>query len=214
MPISHRWRCLFVHVPKTGGTSVEAALGMHGRWQDENRDELFGLIRSPDLLERGFTSAFLQHLTIQEMRGLLVQEEAASYFSFSFVRNPWDRMVSVYHRTDPHLREQARGLGIELTGIPFAEFLTRTSGIRHAHLMDQAEYVCDDSGHGLVDFVGRFETLARDFEAVCDRLQIEAALPRMNASTHGDYRGYYDDVSRRMVESRFRRDVDTFGYAF
>ncbi len=214
MPISHSRRGLFVHVPKTGGTSVEVALGMHGPWQDENRDILYGLVRSEDLLERRFGSAFLQHLTIHELREVVTADAANPYFSFSFVRNPWDRMVSVYHRTDPHLRAHARGLGVELAGLSFPEFLARTEGLRHAHLRDQADYICDDSGRTVVDFVGRFETLAADFKTVCNRLQTEAALPHVNVSTHEGYRSYYDEASRALVERRFLRDVDLFGYRF
>jgi hypothetical protein len=205
---------VFVHVPKTGGTSIETALGLFGPWQEENRGTMFGLVRSPDLAAKRLGSAFLQHLSMQELDALHPQGELAGYFSFGFVRNPWDRMVSVYRRTDPHLLEHVRGLGIELRDLAFAEFLARTAGIEHAHLAEQARFVCDASDRVLVDFVGRFETLEKDFRTVCRRLKTEAPLPRLNASQRDDYRSYYDERTRALVAQRYRRDIDVFGYAF
>lgn len=214
MPISHRLQALFVHVPKTGGTSVESALGMHGPWQIENRETLFGLIQSPDLIKRRYASAFLQHLRIAELIDLLGEAAVREQFSFSFVRNPWDRMISIYHRTDPHLVQQACDAGIELTGLPFGEFLARTAELRHAHLAVQADYLYDTAGRLQVDFVGRYETIVQDFAVVCTRLGTQAALPCLNASTHDGYRSYYDTHTRRLIGERYARDIEAFGYTF
>jgi len=214
MPVSHNARCIFVHVPKTGGTSVETALGMFGRWQDEDRENMFGLIQSPDLLARPLGSSFLQHLSIHELRDLLAEGPGAGYFSFAFVRNPWDRMVSIYHRPDPHLLAYANGTGIELAGLSFREFLARTEGIAHAHLAEQAQYVCDDSGKILVDYLGRFETLERDYTEVCRRLHIDVPLPRLNGSAHNTYRSYYDENTKELLAGRYRKDIEIFGYKF
>ena len=96
MPVSHELRCLFVHVPRTGGTSIEKALGMGGDVEVEDADLLFGRIRSEQHLARRFGSDFFQHLTLREVRSL--ESADRSYFSFAIVRNPWDRIVSVYAR--------------------------------------------------------------------------------------------------------------------
>ena len=214
MPVSHKLRCVFVHVPKTGGTSIETALGLFGPWQEENRETMFGLVRSPDLLARGLGSAFLQHLSMQELLDVHAPQALAGYFSFGVVRNPWDRMVSVYRRTDPNLLERASAQGIELAGLAFGEFLERSAALSHAHLAEQSRFLCDASGRTLVDFVARFETLAEDFRKVCERLGAQATLPRLNTSQRDDYRAYYDERSRALVERRYRRDIERFGYAF
>jgi hypothetical protein len=175
---------------------------------------MFGLVRSPELLDRRLGSAYLQHLSRQELDAVHPAGALRGYFSFSIVRNPWDRMVSVYRRTDPHLLEHARGMGIALEGLSFAEFLARIASLSHAHLTEQARYVCDESDRVLVDFVGRYETLAGDFQEVCRRLGMQAALPRLNASRRDAYRSYYDERSRALVRERYRRDIELFGYAF
>ena len=57
MPISHEHRCFFIHIPKTGGTSVENALGMYFRSNRENVDRLFGAIRSSELKQLAATAS-------------------------------------------------------------------------------------------------------------------------------------------------------------
>ena len=98
MPVSHELRCLFVHVPRTGGTSIEAALGMAGDVDVEDEDRLFGRIRSEKYRQLGFGSDFFQHLTLREIRSLESATRSRDYFSFAVVRNPWERAVSVYAR--------------------------------------------------------------------------------------------------------------------
>ena len=59
MPVDHRAKLIFVHIPKTAGTSIEQALGLHGDWRYENRDTLFGRVTDPCLLSRGLSTNFL-----------------------------------------------------------------------------------------------------------------------------------------------------------
>ena len=214
MPVSHQYRCIFVHIPKTGGTSIETALDMFHPWREENREAMFGLVQSPELLAKGWISRFLQHLSIEELREILPSQIAADYFSFAWVRNPWDRMVSVYFNKDPDMLQQARNQGIALEGLSFRDFLERTEGFSHVHLLEQARFVVDSQERICVDFVGRFESLADDFRILCDRLGILAHLPHRNASVHGQYRQYYTEETREMVAVRYRRDIELFGYEF
>jgi len=212
MPVSRALRCLFVHIPKTGGTSVEVALGMHGDWAVENRDSLFGTIRSADLVGRGYLSRFLQHLTLDEVRQL--SPECGELFSFSFVRNPWDRMVSSYCNPDPDMLDGARASGVELTGLDFPEFVRRTEAVEHIHLLPQHRFVTDRQRGIAVNSLGRFETLEADFESLCRALQVEARLPHENASEHIHYREYHTDETRDAVARRYRQDIDLFDYRF
>lgn len=214
MAIDRDLGLLFIHVPKTGGSSVETALGLRGDWRVEDRSTLFGQISSPDLVALGLGSAFLTHLTLAEARALV--GETGPLTSFSFVRNPWDRVVSTYHRIDKHMLWQARDGGIELTGLTFAEFVPRLLEIVHAHTVPQARYVTID-GRVAVDRLGRYETLAADFAALAAAFGIVATLPSVNLGTpraHPDYRAYYDDTLRRAVGRFYEEDCDLFGYVF
>ena len=94
MPVNKTDRLLFVHIPKTGGTSVEECLGMRGSWQHENLDTCFGLIQSVPLLRRGFGSNFLQHLTFLELCELL-GDDLLGLTPFAVLRDPWTRLVII-----------------------------------------------------------------------------------------------------------------------
>ena len=94
-------------MPKTGGTSIESALDLHFSWEIEHEEALYGLIQSEELVKYGFLSGFLQHLTMPQIRLLKSDSRYDAYYSFSFVRNPWDRMVSVFSKPDPHMVQQA-----------------------------------------------------------------------------------------------------------
>ena len=70
MPFDRPRKLVFLHIPKTAGSSIEQALGLFGPWQNENLDTGFGLIQSRDLLARNLSSNFLQHLRLTELEQL------------------------------------------------------------------------------------------------------------------------------------------------
>jgi hypothetical protein len=78
----------------------------------------------------------------------------------------------------------------------------------------QKDFVTDDSGALIVDFIGRYERLDDDFMLVCEALNINASLPFINRSSHDDYRSYYDEESKMMIEEHFAEDIELFGYTF
>ncbi len=214
MPIDRDRGVLFVHVPKTGGTAIETALGLRGDWRIEDRATLFGMIASPDLSASGLGSAFLQHLTLAEAGTVLGGLDGL--FSFAVVRNPWDRLVSLYHRPDPHLVETARAAGIPLGGLGFAAFAERCLAVRHAHTVPQARYVAID-GAIAVDRLCRHETLAADLAAIAPRIGLATPLPRVHPGKtrrHADYRDYYDAALRDAVGRAYAEDCALFGYRF
>jgi chondroitin 4-sulfotransferase 11 len=213
VPVSHALRCIFVHIPRTGGTSIELALGMHGDWRVENTESMFGMIASPQIKRHVASTAFLQHTTAIELSGLL-PGEFQNYFRFAFVRNPWDRLVSVYSRMDPHMQATAEKVGLALAGTSFHEFIKRTENFQHVHLDPQEGFVFDHAGYCLVDFVGRYERLVEDFATICSRLGKNIELPHCNVSTRNAYRQYYNNATRKIVERRYGEDIEKFGYRF
>jgi hypothetical protein len=217
VPVSHELRCVFVHVPKTGGTSIECALGLRGRSRREDRRALYGRIESDVLKQRGFVSGYLQHLTAADLRALAPAGSFSGYFSFAIVRNPWDRLVSSFVNKDPHLSRQARAVGVELEGLEFEDYVDATGELRHAHLQPQWEYLMDSDGKRLVDFVGRFESLQDSFREICRRLGIRRQLPHAKKSQRresSDFRDYYTEAARKAVGERYARDIALFGYEF
>ncbi len=227
-------RCLFVHIPKTAGQSVEHVfLALHGL--DWSTREALLLRPNPDP-RRG--PPRLAHLTALEyvQYGYLSSEEFDAYFKFAFVRNPWARMVSLYH----HLSH-----GVGFRDYVLGEFRNKVWREMYWFVRPQAEFVCDAHGRLQVDFLGRFERLQEDFEEVCQRLGLSPMpLPHVNrAQEHTQkrrwrwrpramvryvrqkgYRGpaprlprwqdYYDADTQALVASLYARDIELFGYAF
>jgi hypothetical protein len=74
--------------------------------------------------------------------------------------------------------------------------------------------ITDASGRLLVDFLGYFETLAADFQRVCQRLDLLVVLPHVNQTRHQDYRSYYSARTRKLIAQHFAADVELGNYTF
>jgi hypothetical protein len=227
--ISHKFGFLFVHVPKTAGQSIERFfMARHGlTWKE--RSQL--LIRSnPD---PACGPEELAHMTAREYRdlGYLAGEAFSRYFKFAFVRNPWDRIVSEYKfRKEYYEHFSFRKFVLERLPQrdPYSDY--------YRHITPQCEFLFDQGGALIVDFVGRFENLQNDFNQVCARLGIRnSLLPHANSSgtKHGKlkkrlkrsllerktpltrhYTRYYDTELVGLVGKMYEADISAFGYRF
>lgn len=197
MIVSHRARAIFVHIQKTAGSSIEAALRDH---DPEAGSHFVGGRR---------------HVHAVELRDAVGRDVWGRYFKFAFVRNPWDRLVSWYQMCMEAQQPNAFCRYVR-DGFPtFESFVTgATSGPGAKTTRNQLDYVSDPAGGVIVDFIGRYETLQADFATVAARIGIAGNLAWVNASRHGAYRDYYDDVTRAIVARRFARDVAAFDYRF
>ena len=79
----------------------------------------------------------------------------------------------------------------------------------------QKDFIYDESGRLLVDFVGRFENLQQDFDEICKRIPIPpTSLPLINTSQHRPYKDYYNNRTRDLVYNAFKTDIELFNYDF
>lgn len=156
----------------------------------------------------------LQHRTAQELKRHFIHPRVFDlYYKFAFVRNPWERLVSEYH----YLRER------KVIDFPFAHFaseafLRRTDlpGFIVDHLRPQSDYIFDEQGRNLLDFVGRFEHLERDWAQVAGKLGLAPRLPHLNKKQGAkrDYREHYDAQTQQSVARYYAQDIEVFGYDF
>ena len=200
MLISRRRRFVYAAFNKTASTSIEQALAPYGsRWARWRLRRRYARLKLP---------VVFKHARPVVLRDLLGEETWRSSFTFAFVRNPFDRLVSVYnYHREAKPREHPLASQLE-----FPEWVLAGGSGSMSRLM--SEFVCDDDGNQVLDFVGRFEHLERDFAQVCARIGLSASLPRRNVSRHDHYSTYYSEAARREVERRFQRDLDMFGYTF
>ena len=189
-------RCIYIHVPKCGGISVAKAL---------------------------FGEANIGHATHRQYRILFTQEEYRSYFKFTIVRNPWDRLVSAFHYLKGGGNGEADARWSNEHRAAFDDFGTfvrewlpgKKLDSIYWHFMPQTHFTSTEAGIGELDFVGRFETLERDYDTIAERLGVETRLPRLNASKRGsDYRSYYTDDTASIASEAYKDDIEAFGYRF
>ncbi|RMD68052.1 MAG: sulfotransferase [Gammaproteobacteria bacterium] len=216
MLIHHRHGFLFVHIPKTGGTSIRAALAPL-RFRDPLYWLMFPCHKLSRLTGHRLGTKFPRHAKAIAAREMLPREVFDGLFKFAFVRNPWDLQVSSYHhlrRERPHLIAHVKDFR------DFVRYKLDPERPPQFHLdvssEKQVDYLRDLSGAMIVDFVGRYERLEEDFAEVCRRIPIPPRpLPhRRKAKGRGDFRRYYDSATADLVAQRFAEDIETFGYRF
>lgn len=211
MLLSYNPPFLFVHIDKAAGSSVQIALQPFAPLKRDNRLRrrlsLLGPLARIANVYRAVE--FPEHAPASAAKRCLPPEIYDGMFKFAFVRNPWDRLVSRYSyllRNEGHPRHK---LVSEMKG--FEEYLEWE--IRRGKMF-QYTYVTESSGKLIVDFIGYYERLQEDFAKACARIGVRAELPKANASSHRDYRTYYTQKTRELVEWHYQRDVELFGYTF
>ncbi|MEW6676313.1 MAG: sulfotransferase family 2 domain-containing protein [Pseudomonadota bacterium] len=217
MLLSPRFKFLYVHIAKTGGTSVRTALERL-RWRDPYYWLMFPCHRLSHLTGHRLGTKFPRHSKVIAAQEMLPKEFFDGLFKFAFVRNPWDLQVSSFHhirRERPHYMEGRD---------TFAEFLRWKLDPERPYqfhidtsIERQSDYLIDLRGKLIVDFVGRYERLQEDFDTACQRIGIPPiALPHRRQATdrNKDYRSYYDDSLVDLVARHFQDDVARFGYSF
>lgn len=188
-PNAHR--AIFIHIPKTAGSSVAQALSGGSR-----------------------------HVPYFEYERINPRK-FKRFFKFAFVRNPWDRLVSTYFfLKNGGLNEMDRSFAAEnLSGYDsFAAFvggwLTKENAWSWVHFRPQHYFICDSHLRVCMDFVGRLETIDRDFRTVCQRLHVNAELKWINKGNHRPYGQYYTDALREKVGAIYADDISIFDYRF
>ena len=184
MPIDRARKLLFVHIPKTAGTSVEELLGLRGPWQKENISTCFGLIQSLPLLQESFKSNFLLLLTLSELSRLL-GSDLQGCIPFAVVRDPWTRLISSYRRKDPDLCYLIySSCGRDANECDLAAYIELAGCLDHAHLRPQYRFLTLP-GSDRIDpriHVFRQEQLVDLEEWLAQQLGHSVVLPKSNVS--------------------------------
>ncbi len=217
MILSNRYNFLYVHIAKTGGTSVRAALKSM-QWRDPYYFAQWICSRLSGMTGHRIAAKLPRHSKIICAQEMLPKEFFDGLYKFAFVRNPWDLQVSSYHhlkRERPHLLEGHESFEA------FTRWKLNPERPYQYHL-DTAmtpltDYLSDMRGNLLTNFIGRYERLHEDWHHICTHLNMPTPeLPHKRQATDRgkDYRSYYTDDLAEAIGQYFQRDVELLGYRF
>jgi chondroitin 4-sulfotransferase 11 len=187
------YRCIFIHIPKCAGIAVSKSL-----------------LGKP-----------VGHLSALDYRMIFGKEDFNNYYKFTFVRNPFSRLVSAYEfmQNDGYGESDKNIVTVVKQYPTFQDFvlnhLTPQGAKRIRHFRPQHFFVCDSSNHIMVDFVGRFESIEQDYENIRNKIGVGEPLKKINA-TNGKRLSldkYYENprVLNKVIEI-YHKDFEIFRY--
>lgn len=221
---------IFVHIPKTGGGSIKNHLIYAN---NDNRKSL----KYPTKTKKGklkkIYHGFLSHYTDEKLVSQNLINDFDSYYKFTSIRNPWERMVSLYHfriqgadnnkdkntlnskLVQKRVYDSKDPVGKPITlnsNISFAEWISN-----HSKYLDHEENTCylDYFDVKKMNKLIRYENLSQDFSEVCSDLNLKKDnLLHIHASKHKKYQDYYNNELKDVVYNLFKKDIIYFNYDF
>ena len=180
---------VFIHITKTGGTSIVDVTGR----------------------------AFRKHLTVKEVIKYVGKKNWDQVFTFTVIRNPWDKVVSQYK-----FRTKTNKSKMKDNPISFKDWVVKVFdendpyyyGCRPLNFAPQTYWLKDFDGEINLDYIIQFENLNEDFKEVAEIIGVDPNLPHLNSTKKTGYRDFYDDKTKKIVEKWFEEDIETFGYTF
>jgi hypothetical protein len=207
MIISHKYKFIFIAVPKTGTTSIRNFLQPYC--------DVFPNLnsKSPQYVHT--------NIKILEQHFKNKNWNFDEYFKFGFVRNPWDRAVSEYHYKIDYADRGKLNQPYYETFMLQCERIKKINNFNKAVALNllngsnQLSYMSDDNQKNLMNFIGRFENINQDFKFICKKIGLEEKnLPHENKSLHKYYKEYYNEKSIQFIQEKFKEDIETFDYKF
>lgn len=224
--ISHKHKCIFVHIPKCAGTSFESALGhfdvYEGRGRQDHRtiraiqqpfnpfDALKSVENAKETIRR-FRHSVRKHQNPNNTISVTA-DQYSSYFKFAVVRNPWDRAFSWYKNV---LRDPIHQKNYKIpSDISFYDFLKSFSGT--GYLRPQTYWLENYKNTIDLDYIGKFEELDQVFSTIASRFNLkENTFPK---ETHGSESQTVsnlkiDQQSIDFIRDFYKKEIDLFGYS-
>ncbi len=235
MLISHSHKFIFIHIGKTGGTSIEKVLCQHLNIDfEETKNDSEG--------------NNWKHIWAKDMRERVGEKIWDDYFTFAFVRNPYDMILSLYsmytqypqytnpaqpefyhpwnqyksfedfvismdehsHEPDKKWRKILKRFEVETQ----MDVWTDLENLQTSYLTESWKGT-DGPGKILVDFVGKYENLVDDFHHVCQTIGLpKLDLIHYGGTKHKPYQDSYNERMKKIVYEHSSLDIERFGYSF
>jgi len=205
---------IFVWIPKTAGGSIwyEALAKQNGSVGNKETWNDTSLFNNEKIVSFG-------HMSILDLlsNGIISKDYFDNSFKFAFVRNPWDRVVSLYHYLKPTsiVKDKCFSSFCKYLKYNQIEPIGPYNVIGLSQCNKQISWLVDNNGKIFVDFIGRYENLQKDFEKVCSIIGIPSKiLPYEKFSNHAHYSLYYTKETKDIIGELYKEDIERFGYEF
>jgi len=226
---------IFVRIPKTGSTSVEYVLKNEQKIMMNSKLNILSKEEHPEKwINRGLSNLWIDAVGEKEWK---------NSFTFTFIMNPYDRVVSMWRHICRLLQRGgfvsnkmwnktltisafnklynfifSKPLYKGITFDDFLYFLENDAFVKGAkwHTTSQYQHVIDKKGDIIIDFIGKFENLQDDFNKICSIIGIkQRTLPYKNVSLNKKrYVDYYNEKRKKIVKKIYRKDIEFFNYDF
>jgi len=176
-----------VHIARTGGSSIETAL-IGKDWFDVDPDT--------------------KHISAKSARSIYGENIWNTYKKFTVVRNPWDRLVSMWATKWWH---HSSGIDENSSFIDFIKMIKP-----HPNELYNSLYYHEILNEEM-DFILRFENLQNDFANMLDTIGIgrgEVQLPHVKKWEHQPYTAMYNKKAKKLVAKLFEEDIQKFNYSY
>jgi hypothetical protein len=210
-----RRKVIFIHIPKCGGISIENTIHKElGGDSFISRNQLINLPPKQDNKE--YTKLYL-HSTLSDYKKYIGNEEIKDFYIFSFVRNPWRRMVSHYEYLIKQMYNKSINENDILTFPSFVQ-VYKTNILMYS--FKSYDYYLKDDKIEKINFIGKLENINEDLKKVGDDIKMEIKeVLHMNQTDpilkeHENWRDYYNPGLKDIVYKTFKYDIEKYNYEF
>lgn len=189
--INHKYKCIFIHIPRTGGSSIEKQI-CNIYWHNKEPET--------------------KHITASHAKKIY-SEYWDSYFKFAFVRNPRDRVVSMASSYSGAFKTWVEDGKVNLDETDHVYIGIRGVDRKKTPPFKNSVYlnILDEE----LDFIGKFESYNEDFDFICDQIGFnKTSTCHTEKSTHSKYSDYYDDEMIKTVSRLYQKDIEHWNYKF
>ena len=216
---------IFLHNPKCAGSTVHSYLPNQD-WHNLNAVlsiKEYNAEQRKKANNHGYDCK-PHHYTLEQYKNMntFKPEKFCKAWKFTFIRNPFDRLVSAYHYS-----QDTSGVWKDLS---FENFVDKAKEVMDCkkyyewfgpiqpnHLCAQHLYVYDENNRFIPDYVGRHENFDVDVKNILEHLGLDIPdqIARINTTPNRSfYREYYDTSTKKIVEKIYEKDLNLFGYEF
>ena len=180
---------IFIHINKTGGTSIANAIGLPNK----------------------------RHLPVREVIEMVGQKEFEDAFVFAVIRNPWDKVVSHYKYRIKTGQTGMTQEGISFKDWVRRTYGQEKDPVYYdipQMFAPQVDWLRDQNDQITDVHIMKFESLNADFQEVARIIGLRTELPHLNATKKDHYSTYYDGETIEIIRQWFHEDIQRFNYSF